>query len=78
MRYVSSVDERIADINGVTLEQVKQFYTEFYGANTGELSVVGDFDAADYQEAVRSTVQRLAAASSSTRVCPACIRLRQR
>ncbi|MGC3981457.1 MAG: pitrilysin family protein [Steroidobacteraceae bacterium] len=46
VRYVSSVDERIADINGVTLEQVKQFYSDFYGANNGEFSVVGDFDAA--------------------------------
>ncbi len=46
VRYVSSIDERIADIDGVTLEQVKQFYNEFYGANTGEFSVVGDFDAA--------------------------------
>ena len=46
VRYVSSVDERIAEINAVTLEQVKQFHGEFYGANNGELSVIGDFDAA--------------------------------
>lgn len=46
VRYVSSIDERIADLNGVTLEQAKQFYNEFYGAQNGELSVVGDFDAA--------------------------------
>ncbi len=46
VRYVSDIDERIADLNGVTLEQVKQFYNEFYGANVGELSVIGDFDAA--------------------------------
>ncbi len=46
MRYVSSVEETIADINGVTLEQARAFYKEFYGAANGELSVVGDFDAA--------------------------------
>ena len=46
VRYVSSVDESIADLNAVTLDQARAFYKEFYGATTGELSVVGDFDAA--------------------------------
>ena len=45
VRYVSSIDESIADLNAVTLDQVKEFHKQFYGANTGELSVVGDFDA---------------------------------
>ncbi len=46
VRYVSSVEEAITDLNAVTLTQVKDFYKQFYGAQTGELSVVGDFDAA--------------------------------
>ena len=45
VRYVSSVDESIADLNAVTLDQARAFYKEFYGATTGELSVVGDLDA---------------------------------
>lgn len=45
VRYVATLEERIANLNAVTPEQVKAFYQEFYGAQHGELSVVGDFDA---------------------------------
>ncbi|HWA15403.1 MAG TPA: pitrilysin family protein, partial [Gemmatimonadales bacterium] len=43
-RYVSTLDEQVADYSGATLDQVRRFYAEFYGASNGELSVVGDFD----------------------------------
>jgi zinc protease len=43
-RYVSTMDEQVADYSGATLDQVRRFYAEFYGASNGELSVVGDFD----------------------------------
>jgi zinc protease len=46
-RYVSTMDESLADYGAVTLGQVRQFYAEFYGASNGELSVVGDFDPAE-------------------------------
>lgn len=46
LRYVSTPEERAADVQAVTLDEVKKFYGEFYGAGDGELSVVGDFDAA--------------------------------
>jgi zinc protease len=52
VRYVSSVDESIADLKAVNLDQVKLFYKQFYGANTGELSVVGDFDAATLKKQI--------------------------
>ncbi|MGD9841967.1 MAG: M16 family metallopeptidase [Steroidobacteraceae bacterium] len=55
VRYVSSVEETIADLNAVTLKQAKAFYQEFYGAANGELSVVGDFDA----EALKKQFDRL-------------------
>ena len=42
-----SNDESIADIKAVTREQVVKFHADFYGAQTAELSVVGDFDAAE-------------------------------
>ncbi len=45
VRYVASIEERIADIDSTTLAQVQQFHREFYGAQQGELSVVGSFDA---------------------------------
>ena len=45
VRYVSSIEESMADVKAVTLDDVKKFYTDFYGASNGELAVVGDFDA---------------------------------
>ncbi|HEX7644185.1 MAG TPA: pitrilysin family protein [Burkholderiaceae bacterium] len=44
-RGVLSTDEQIAEVKSVTLEQVRQFYKNFYGASHGELAIVGDFDA---------------------------------
>jgi zinc protease len=44
VRYVSSIEESIADVRAVTLDDAKKFYTDFYGASNGELAVVGDFD----------------------------------
>ncbi len=43
-RYVKSFDEEIQAIKGVTLDQVKAFYHDFYGASDATFSVVGDFD----------------------------------
>ena len=43
-RYSGTLDEEIADTKAVTLEQAKDFYKNFYGASSGQLAVVGDFD----------------------------------
>jgi len=51
-RYVSTVDEQVADYSAATLDQVRRFYAEFYGASTGELAVVGDFDPGEVTAAV--------------------------
>lgn len=44
-RYVPTPDEQIETIKAATIEEVKKFYADFYGASNGELAVVGDFDA---------------------------------
>lgn len=44
VRYVPTLDEEIADIKAVTLEAVRKFHKDFYGASNAELSIVGDFD----------------------------------
>jgi zinc protease len=49
-RYVSTFDEEIDNYKKLTLADVKKFYTDFYGASNAELSVVGDFDAAEIQK----------------------------
>lgn len=47
VRYVSTPDEDVAEINAATLDQARQFYKEFYGASNGTLAVIGDFDKAE-------------------------------
>jgi zinc protease len=42
--YSGTVEEDIADIKAVTLDDVKKFYKDFYGASSGQMTVVGDFD----------------------------------
>jgi len=51
-RYVSTPDERIEDLKKVTLEQVNQFYKDFYGASDAKVTVSGQFDAAQVQKLV--------------------------
>jgi zinc protease len=42
--YRPAPDERIAELKSVTLDDVKKFYADFYGASYGTLAAVGDFD----------------------------------
>jgi zinc protease len=44
-RHVPTPDESLADYTAATLDQVRAFYTEFYGASAAQAAVVGDFDA---------------------------------
>ena len=44
VRYVKTIDESIADLKAVTLDDVKKFHADFYGASHGELAVAGDFE----------------------------------
>jgi zinc protease len=48
-RYVATFDEQVADYTAATLDEVRRFYAENYGASNGELVVVGDFDPAEIQ-----------------------------
>jgi len=46
VRYVPTIDEQVEDSSKVTLDDVKKFYAQFYGASHGELVIVGQFDPA--------------------------------
>jgi len=50
-RYTGTVDENLEDANKVTLDDVKKFYAQFYGASHGQMVVVGQFDMAAVQKA---------------------------
>jgi zinc protease len=45
VRASATIDEQIAQASSITLDQVKQFHRDFFGASQGELAIVGDFDA---------------------------------
>ena len=42
--YVPTFDERIARLESATLEQARDFWGSFYGAQNGAMAIVGDFD----------------------------------
>lgn len=46
-RYITTFDEDVVNIKSLTLDEVKKFHRDFYGASNATMSVVGDFDAAE-------------------------------
>ncbi len=44
IRYAASLDENIEATNQVTLEAVRAFHKDFYGASNAHVAIVGDFD----------------------------------
>lgn len=44
--YAPTLDEGLADLRAVTLDQVREYHAGFYGAGNGDIAVVGDFDPA--------------------------------
>jgi len=55
VRYVETPDEALESYKAATLEDARKFYGDYYGASTGELALVGDFD----PKATMETVERL-------------------
>ncbi len=43
-RYIKNFDEQIESIKAVTLDQVKAFHKNFYGATDATIAIVGEFD----------------------------------
>jgi zinc protease len=51
-RAVLSPEENLEAMRKVTLDEVKKFYADFYGASNAELAIVGDFDRDQIQKLV--------------------------
>ena len=68
VRYVATIDEQIAELNKVTLEDVKKFHSQFYGASSGELVLVGEFDSDSVRKAVGEFLASWKSASPYRRV----------
>ena len=54
-RYTRTFPEESAAVEGVTLDQVKEFHRALYGASDATAAVVGDFDAAAMEAALRES-----------------------
>ncbi|OGR67917.1 MAG: pseudouridine synthase [Elusimicrobia bacterium GWB2_63_16] len=48
-RYTPTPEEEIERVKAATLEEVKAFHRDFYGASAGQLAAVGDFDPAEFK-----------------------------
>jgi zinc protease len=46
IRYVGTFDEDVESVKATTIDQIRQFHKDFYGANNASATVVGDFDKA--------------------------------
>jgi len=52
VRYIGTIDENIEDVKKVALDDVRQFYAQFYGAGEGEIGIAGQFDPAQVEKLV--------------------------
>jgi len=52
VRYTATLDEEIEDWKKLTLDDVRKFYNQFYGAGEGEISIGGQFDPAQMEKLV--------------------------
>jgi zinc protease len=68
VRYVRSIDEQIEDLKKVTLDDVKKFHADYYGAQHAALAVVGQFQPAEVQKAAAELMGNWNSAVAWTRV----------
>jgi zinc protease len=57
IRYVPTVEESIAEVGLASLEDIRRFYAETYGAGHAQLAIVGDFDPAEVRPVLRSAFE---------------------
>jgi zinc protease len=67
-RATSTIDEQIAEVKALKLEDIKAFHREFFGASHGELAIVGDFDPAASAQVVEETLGSWKSAANYKRI----------
>ncbi len=67
-RYIPTLDEQKARLEAVTLADVRAFWEQFYGAQGGTMSIVGDFDAEAMTELARDMFASWTSSAPYTRV----------
>jgi zinc protease len=68
IRYVGTFDEDVESIKTTTIEQIRQFHKDFYGANNASATVVGDFDKAAIQKIINDEFGTWKSAKPFTRI----------
>jgi zinc protease len=68
IRYVPTTDESLQRLHAVTYEQVAQLYHDYLGSQDGELTIVGDFDAAPCLASLKESLGGWKAAKPYARI----------
>jgi zinc protease len=68
VRYVPTIEEEIARVQAVTLDQVRTLYHEYLGSGHGTLAIVGDFDPDECTEVLQKAMSGWAAARPYARI----------
>ncbi|WP_409017653.1 M16 family metallopeptidase [Dyadobacter sp. CY323] len=68
IRYIGTFDEDVESIKATTIEQIRQFHKDFYGANHASASVVGDFDKAAIEKILNDEFGSWKSAKPFTRI----------
>ena len=68
VRHIRTIDEEVEDLKAVTLDDVKKFHRDFFGASQGELVAVGKFDPPALQAAADELLGSWKSASPYARI----------
>lgn len=68
VRYTKTIEEEIQAIKDVKLEDCKQFYKDFYGANNATIAIVGDFEEAEVKSTISKQLANWKSASTYKRL----------
>jgi len=68
VRYAPTLDEELADLDRVTLDDVKRFHQQFVGPSYGEIAIVGDFDPTEIRKALEAEFGSWTSPSAFARV----------
>ncbi|HEX3139369.1 MAG TPA: insulinase family protein, partial [Rhizobacter sp.] len=68
VRYVSSFDEMVSDVNAITVDQLRAFHKRFYGAARAEFGAAGDMDVAVVRSALDKAFANWSSSETYTRV----------
>ena len=62
-RSALSLKQQMKQVQSVTLDDIKTFHRQFYGASSGEIAIVGDFDPDTATRVIRETLSNWKSAS---------------